>query len=188
MHLVRHLVAVHELASGGVPGNDNRLQIGKDVLLDQSAQDLVGEVERGERRVVAGHAARAPAVAAARPVDFVGRQLVAAAAGVVRGEPRRDDKRIVERAGEKGGGERGAEVMVGIAAGAVNHDQRARQPIVLHLEWIGAVDQRARLTGVGDPFGAGRRRRDARRGSGGSAAQQGCREQCRQEDARLHRA
>ena len=186
MHLVRHLIAVDELPSRGVSRDDNRVQVGKDALVDQFSQNPVGEVEGGQLRVVEGRSARTPAVAVARPVDLVGGALVAAAAAVVRGETGSDDERVVERAGQERGRQRGAEVVVGVAAGAVDHHQRTGQPIVLHLERIGAVDQRACLIAVRDPLGAGRCRRDAGCRGGGNAAQPRCRDQCEQEDARLH--
>ena len=67
------------------------------------------------------HAAGAPGVAAARATTpRSSRDLV-----VARGEARRDDDGVVERAGEECRGGARLEVVVGVAAGAVHHDERA---------------------------------------------------------------
>ena len=74
-------------------------------------------------------AAGAPAVAAAGPADLVrGERIVAVAVG--RGEARRDDDGVVQRAREEGRCRRGCEVVIGVSVRAVHHDQRAHDAIV----------------------------------------------------------
>src|SRR5207248_424623 len=71
VHRIGHLIPVHELTAGGVTGDDNGLDVWKSFFVRQPAEYPVGEIERGQLGIVARHAAGAPAVAVARPVDFV---------------------------------------------------------------------------------------------------------------------
>src|SRR4029077_19529722 len=103
-------------------------------------QYLVGEIEGRERLVADGDAAGAPTHARAEPVDLVGGERLLARA-VARGETRGDDDGIGERISEEGCRHGGAEVTVGVASLAVNHDQRAGDLGVPLIERIGAVDE-----------------------------------------------
>src|ERR1035438_2002342 len=124
MHGIGHGVAVHVLAAGGMAGNDDGLEVGEDVFLCQLAQDLVG-----------------------------GRQLVAATSGV-RGETRCDDDGVVESAAQERGGKGGAEIVVGVAAGAVDDDECARDLGIRAVQRVGAVDEGAGgSAGERHPFG-----------------------------------
>src|SRR6266508_4416120 len=122
--------------------DDDALQIREDFLARQLPQDLVSDVERCDRSVADRRAPRAPGVgAAAAPVDLVGRQRVAAAASLVRGETWRYDDRVLERSGEKCSREGVAKIVVGVAAGTVHHDERARNPVVARVEGVRAIDE-----------------------------------------------
>src|SRR6516225_2834541 len=88
------------------------------------------------------------------PADFVGRQLVAATSGAG-GEMRYYDDSVVEGVTEKGGGEGGAEVIVGVAAGAVDDDESAGDLGIGDVQGIRAIDHGAGGSArEGDPFGA----------------------------------
>ena len=167
VHLVRHLVARHELAAGRVPGDDDGLQVREGVAPRQPAEELVDHVERrhfGASGLAAGRPARRPA---ALPVRLPLGERVGTAA-VVRGEPGRNNHGVVQRGPEEGCGQRVEEIVVGVAAGAMDHDHRPRDVRVPGVEREAAVDERPhRCRSGGHPFGAGRRRRGARRGRGG---------------------
>src|SRR5207244_10380423 len=75
------------------------------------------------------YAAGAPTVAVAAPADFVRLELV-----VARREARRDHDRVVERAGEKCRGSGGAEIMVGVPIGPVDHHQRRSEEHTSELQ------------------------------------------------------
>src|SRR5262249_46173902 len=67
---------------------------------------------------------------------------------------RGDHEGVAERMGEEGGADRGLEVEVAVAQGAVDHDQGALDPRVAGLERIGPVDHRPGLAAEGYPLGA----------------------------------
>ena len=69
-----------------------------------------------------------------RTSDLIGLKRVLAAVAGVGVERGRDDDRIRQRAREEGRGGCGLEVMVGVAVGAVDHDERAMDVIVLQRE------------------------------------------------------
>src|ERR1019366_7179532 len=115
--------------------------------------DLVGEIERRQLFIIGGRAAGAPTVSGATPAHLVGRQLVAATSGAG-GEVRCDDDGVVERAAQERGGEGGAEVVIGVAGGAVDDDECARDLGIRAVERVGAVDEGAGgSAGESHPFG-----------------------------------
>src|SRR5476651_661472 len=137
--LVGHLVAVDKLAAGGVAGDDDRFQIRKDLFARQLAQDPVGEIVGSELVVGCGGSAGAPAIAIAAPAHLVGRQRIAAPRGIG-GEARGDDDGVVQGARQERGGDGGAEIVVGIAAGPVDHHQGAGDLGVGRVHGVSAVD------------------------------------------------
>ncbi len=167
VHRVRHFIARHELAAGRVPGDDDVREVRKGLLVCQLSENLIHEVERRNRRIGRGHPARPPRVAPVGPHDLVRRRFVG-----VGDEMRRDDERIVERAGEKRRGGRRREVVIRVPSGAVHHDERAREPRIRHVERVRRIHHRSRrTTAERDPLLAGRGRRRTgcgRRGSGGA--------------------
>ena len=89
------------------------------------------------------------------PADLVLAERVAAAFAVVRGHARRDDERRLERAREERPRQAGAEVVVGVAAGAMHHDDDAGDRLVARVKREAAVDHRAaRASAKRDPLGA----------------------------------
>src|ERR1035441_8964011 len=173
MYGVGHGVAVHVLAAGGMAGNDDGLEVGEDVFLCQLAQDLVGEIERRQLFIIGGRAAGAPTVSGATPAHLVGRQLVAATSGAG-GEVRCDDDGVVERAAQERGGEGGAEVVIGVAGGAVDDDECARDLGIRAVERVGAVDEGAGgSAGESHPFGTVGHDGAWRRPSGGGQETKG---------------
>src|SRR5439155_7586424 len=162
--LVGHLVPVGELTARRVSRCEDGLQVGECGLSSDSSKDRVGEVIRRQLAVLVRRPARSPAVAVARPADLVRGELIltAAAFGC---KARRDDDRILELARQECGGDGGAEVVVGVAARAVNHDHRAGDLLVLLVHSIRAIDQRAAGPAADrDPFRAFLLRDRARRG------------------------
>src|SRR6266850_876205 len=95
--------------------DDDGTQVREGRLVRELPQNRVGEIVRRQLSFLVRRATRSPAVAVARPVHFVRGERVLAASAVGR-KPRRDDDGVVERAGEKRGGERAAEIVVGIAS------------------------------------------------------------------------
>jgi hypothetical protein len=84
VHLVDHDVAGHELAAGGMPGEDDYLEVRKNVFARELAQDFIGEVIRSQRFVVRRRAADAPAAGAdARPVHLARSEAVFARFAIV---------------------------------------------------------------------------------------------------------
>src|ERR1035438_10129897 len=69
-------------------------------------------------------------------------------------EARRAADGVVEGAGQKGGGKGGAEIVVGVAAGAVDDDEGARDLGIGNVERVGTVDHGTRGSGgESQPFG-----------------------------------
>ena len=114
MHLVGHFIARNELPSGGMTGEHDDLEVGKDALVRQLPKDFIEKIEGRQLRVTRRGASGSPAVAAATPAHFVGRQRVLALA-FRRPECRGDDDRVAKRAGEKGRAARRGEVVVGVS-------------------------------------------------------------------------
>src|SRR2546421_24533 len=117
MNLVRHLVSIHDLAAGRMPGNNDRLDVREEVAAGDLAQDLVEEIERRHGRAVDSRSTRPPAIAI--PADLVRCENITTSGAVARGHAWNDDERVLEGVGEKSGGERGAKVVVGVAPSAV---------------------------------------------------------------------
>ena len=140
MHLVGHVIARHETAAGGMARHYNQLEIREVLLARELAQDLVGEIVGGERRIIHSGAAAAPVVAGARPVELVFSQRILALAAVGR-KARRNHDRVVERVGEERRRARRAEIIVAIARAAVDHDQRTSNGFVALVQRVGRVDQ-----------------------------------------------
>src|ERR1035438_9150037 len=140
IHLARISLGVEEACSG----------------LNSLSALMVGGLLLGERRhllVAGGRAPGAPTVSGATPAHLVGRQLVAATSGV-RGETRCDDDGVVESAAQERGGKGGAEIVVGVAAGAVDDDECARDLGIRAVQRVGAVDEGAGgSAGERHPFG-----------------------------------
>ncbi len=154
MHAIRHLVTGDELPPRRVARHDDGAQMREDSLARNLPQDFVHQIERGQRGA-SPDAACAPAVSLARPVDFIRRQAVAARRAVVRGELRRDDNRVVERALEPRARDADVEIGVRLTVDAVHDDQHARDALVPRIERLGPVDQRSVASAPKcDPFGA----------------------------------
>src|SRR5215467_14970154 len=115
-------------------GDYDGCEVGEDALARKAAQDLVREVERGRPLGACGGPTRAPVPAGAGPVDLVGGQHVLAAGAVIGGEARRDHDGVLEGVGEKGRSYCAAEVVVGIPAEAMDHDQGALDLLAPRIE------------------------------------------------------
>ena len=124
MDLIGHLVAGDELPARRVSGDHDGLEVGEDALVGEFAEQFVGEIVGGQLLVADGDPARAPAIATAGPVDLLLGQLIVAPAGFG-GEPGRDHDGVLERSSQEGRRQPRPEVIVGVAAGAMNQDECA---------------------------------------------------------------
>src|SRR6185437_3336535 len=141
VHLVRHLVARRELSARRVSSYDDMPEVRKVLPVRELAHDLIDEIERREIRIGRRDASRSPAVTSLGPHHFVRCRLVLAS-----GEVWRDDDRVVERVREKSRRRSGLEVMIRIAVGAMDHDERARHRRVGLVQRVCRIDHRSRGT------------------------------------------
>ena len=158
MHRVGHGVPIHVLTTGRVPGHNDGFQVGERIFLRQSKENLVHQIETVQRGDAGGGPAGTPTVSVAAPADFVLSQLVVAVT-LGGSDAGHDQRGIVESACQECRSERTAKVIIGIAARAVNHNQRPGNGCIACVERVRAIDEGAgRPPGQDDPLSAIRNR------------------------------
>lgn len=163
LDLVHGSIALHELATAGVAGDDDGLEVREAVLVVEGEQDSVHGGEGvggfGVGRATGGGEAGVPALAG--PEEFAGFNGVVAATAFAAFEDGGDDDGVEEFAGGSGGGEGGGEVAVAVTLGAVDHDEGSVDAGVGGgvggVEGVVAIDGDVAAAGAGhlEFFGAG---------------------------------
>src|SRR6266545_2035004 len=110
-------------------GDDDLGELRKCFLVGKLANDLIHEIERGDRGIRRRHAAGSPILAALWPEQLIRRRCVR-----LGDEARSDNDRIGKGTGKKAGGSSGLEVVIRIAAGTVNHYEGARYVRIAFVE------------------------------------------------------
>ena len=132
MDLIGHLVALNELPAARMTCYDDCLQARKGFLASKLTKDFVDNIERRNPIVLYGVPTHSPTFGrlVTVPIQFVGREHIAAVASMIRCKARCNDDRILERLSEKSGTESMPEIVVSIAPLPMNYDKRTGDPII----------------------------------------------------------